>query len=68
MRRGKAAVFGLVLGGMTLGLAAPAMADGGDVLLQPGQAHPGDKITVVGKKCDVDGEAARWPSWAGPSR
>jgi hypothetical protein len=57
MRLGKATVFGLVLGGMTLGLAAPALADGGDVVLQPGQARPGDKITVVGKKCAVDGEA-----------
>ncbi|CNF45754.1 Uncharacterised protein [Mycobacterium tuberculosis] len=56
MRLGKAAVLGLVAGGMTLGLAAPAMADG-DVLVQPGQARPGDKITVVGKKCAVDGEA-----------
>lgn len=57
MRLGKAAVFGLVLGGMTFGLAAPALAEGGDVVVQPGQARPGDKITVVGKKCAVDGEA-----------
>ncbi|MER7543710.1 hypothetical protein ABTW95_11985 [Spirillospora sp. NPDC127506] len=57
MRLGKAAVLGLVFGGMTLGLAAPAMAEGGDVVVQPSQARPGDKVTVVGKKCQVDGEA-----------
>ncbi|SFN78899.1 hypothetical protein K8Z49_21510 [Actinomadura madurae] len=57
MRLGKAAVFGLVFGTMTIGLAAPAMADPGDVLVQPGQAHPGGKVTVVGKKCATDGTA-----------
>ncbi|TMR04156.1 hypothetical protein ETD83_09165 [Actinomadura soli] len=57
MRLGKAAVFGLVVGGMTVGLAAPAMADPGDVVVQPKQARPGDKITVVGKKCTTDGTA-----------
>ncbi|TDB87222.1 hypothetical protein E1264_15305 [Actinomadura sp. KC216] len=57
MRLGKAAVFGLVVGAMTVGLAAPAMADPGDVVVQPKQARPGDKITVVGKKCAVDGTA-----------
>lgn len=57
MRLGKAAVLGLVAGGMTFGLAAPAMAEGGDVVVRPGQARPGDKITVVGEKCAVDGEA-----------
>ncbi|MFA1543209.1 hypothetical protein [Actinomadura monticuli] len=57
MRLGKATVLGLVLGTMTIGLAAPAMADDGDVVLQPSQARPGQQITVVGKKCQVDGEA-----------
>ncbi|MFB4305887.1 hypothetical protein [Actinomadura sp. GTD37] len=57
MRLGKATVFGLVLGGMTIGLAAPAMADDGDVVVQPSQARPGQQVTVVGKKCQVDGEA-----------
>ncbi|NKZ05761.1 hypothetical protein [Actinomadura latina] len=57
MRLGKATVLGLVLGGLTIGLAAPAMADGGDVVVQPSQARPGEQITVVGKKCQVDGEA-----------
>ncbi|TYK52658.1 hypothetical protein [Actinomadura decatromicini] len=57
MRFGKATVFGLVVGAMTVGLAAPAMADTGDVVVQPKQARPGDKVTVVGKKCVTDGEA-----------
>ncbi|MFA1551125.1 hypothetical protein [Actinomadura chokoriensis] len=57
MRLGKATVFGLVLGGMTIGLAAPAMADDGDAVVQPSQARPGEQVTVVGKKCQVDGEA-----------
>jgi hypothetical protein len=57
MRLGKATVFGLVVGTMTIGLAVPAMADPGEVLVQPGTARPGDKITVVGKKCSVDGTA-----------
>ncbi|MFI0408078.1 hypothetical protein [Actinomadura sp. 3N508] len=57
MRLGKATVFGLVVGAMTVGLAAPAMADPGDVVVQPKQARPGDQITVVGKKCTTDGTA-----------
>lgn len=57
MRLGKASVFGLVIGTMTIGLAAtPAMADPGDVIVKPGQARPGEQVTVVGKKCEVDGE------------
>ncbi|WP_067795608.1 hypothetical protein [Actinomadura formosensis] len=57
MRLGKASVFGLVIGTMTIGLAAtPAMADPGDVVVKPGQARPGEQVTVVGKKCEVDGE------------
>lgn len=57
MRLGKATVFGLALGAVTIGMAAPAMADDGDVVVQPSQARPGEQITVVGKKCQVDGEA-----------
>ncbi|TMR34423.1 hypothetical protein [Actinomadura geliboluensis] len=57
MRLGKATVLGLVVGAVTIGLAAPAMAEGGDVLVQPSQARPGGQVTVVGKKCQVDGEA-----------
>ncbi|MFI0482541.1 hypothetical protein [Actinomadura sp. 9N215] len=57
MRLGKTAAFGLVFGAITVGLAAPAMADPGDVVVQPKQARPGDKITVVGKKCTADGTA-----------
>lgn len=57
MRLGKATVLGLVTGAVTVGLAAPAMAEGGDVVLQPSQARPGGQVTVVGKQCTVDGEA-----------
>lgn len=57
MRLGKAAVFSIVVGTVTIGFAAPAMADPGDVYVKPGQVRPGDKVTVVGKKCQVDGEA-----------
>lgn len=57
MRLGKAAALGIVAGAMTIGFAAPAMADAGDVIVKPGQARPGDKVTVVGKKCQVDGTA-----------
>ena len=57
MRLGKATVLGLVVGAATFGMAAPAMADPGDVIVKPAQARPGDKVTVVGKKCQVDGEA-----------
>ncbi|GAA4374725.1 hypothetical protein GCM10023088_31000 [Actinomadura verrucosospora] len=57
MRLGKAAVLGLVIGTATLGAAAPAMADPGDVVVKPAQARPGEQVTVVGKKCEVDGTA-----------
>ncbi|WP_141580929.1 hypothetical protein [Actinomadura sp. WMMA1423] len=57
MRLGKATFLGLVIGAATLGLAAPAMADTGDVVVQPAQARPGEQVTVVGKKCEVDGTA-----------
>ncbi|MEU8306823.1 hypothetical protein AB0C84_25025 [Actinomadura sp. NPDC048955] len=57
MRHGKAAVLGLVVGAGTLGMAAPAMADPGDVIVKPAQARPGETVTVVGKKCQVDGTA-----------
>lgn len=57
MRLGKTAVLSIAVGTMTIVFAAPAMADAGDVVVKPGQARPGDKITVVGKKCAVDGKA-----------
>lgn len=57
MRHGKAAVLGLVVGAGTLGMAAPAMADPGDVIVKPAQVRPGETVTVVGKKCQVDGTA-----------
>ncbi|MFC5747467.1 hypothetical protein [Actinomadura rugatobispora] len=57
MRLGKAAVFGVVTGTMTIGLAAPAMAETGDVVVKPGKARPGDKVTVSSTKCDRDGTA-----------
>jgi hypothetical protein len=57
MRLGKAAVLGVVAGAVTIGLATPAMAETGDVIVRPGSVRPGDKVTVVGKKCQVDGTA-----------
>ncbi|WP_433332328.1 hypothetical protein [Spirillospora sp. CA-294931] len=53
-----AAAFGVVAGTMTIGLAAPAMASATtDVVVQPGEVRPGEKVTVVGKKCHTDGTA-----------
>ncbi|HEY7489428.1 MAG TPA: hypothetical protein VH912_33630 [Streptosporangiaceae bacterium] len=66
MRLGKAAVFGIVTGAMTIGLAAPAMADTGFVIVKPGQARPGDQVTVVGKACRGDGTAES-PAFEGGS-
>jgi hypothetical protein len=57
MRLGKAAVFGIVAGTITIGFATPAMADTGEVIVKPGHVRPGDKVTVVGKKCEVHGKA-----------
>lgn len=57
MGLGKAVAFGIVAGAVTIGLAAPAMADTGDVIVKPGKARAGDKVTVVGKKCQVEGTA-----------
>ncbi|XVQ07093.1 hypothetical protein ACQP1W_31200 [Spirillospora sp. CA-255316] len=42
---------------MTIGLAAPAMAETGDVVVKPGQARPGDKVTVSSTKCQTNGTA-----------
>lgn len=61
MRFKNAAVFGLAAGTLTAGLAAgfaaPATAATASVIVTPGQARPGQQITLQVTECQTDGVA-----------
>lgn len=61
MRLRYAVALGGVVGAVSLGLAAPAMAANtapGDVTVTPAKAHRGDGIHIVVPPCDTNGSIA----------
>ena len=63
MRIGNAAVLSTVIGAVTIGMAAPAMA-AGTLAVTPGQVHRGQKTTVHVKACTKEGSVAKSSAFA----
>src|ERR1700754_256082 len=63
MRMRNTAVLGIVIGGVTIGFAAPAMATG-TVGVTPGQGQRGEKVTVLVRECTEDGSVAKSSAFA----